>query len=846
MEFGIYLSILVILVVLIPHVNAETTPDWVKNTAGWWAEDAISETEFVNAVEFLVNEGIIDVSGSSNNKTNTGGVPDWVKNTAGWWAEDAISETEFVNAVEFLVNEGIISVTTNTSSSEFYHHTLSIDFSHMFGEFGKEPGKFYKPAGIAVDEEGKVHVADFYNNRIQIFDQNGNFDSKIEIEGRPHGIEVFNNKSYIVKWYGGNQIITESDLIMPHVEVRDEFGKQILTIPGPLKPVDIAIDGIGNIYVSDYLTGTIHIFDQNGNVKKIITILDDNVELLINEKCFEHEICSMHAKLTGITLDNENNIFVTDFLNHRILKLDQKGNIISDYKIPLDVGNNFNRPTNVEFNKFTEDLYITDNTNRVYIFDSNGNMKHVFGTSGTSTGQFNAPHGIAIDELNNIFIAEYSNHRIQVFTYIHNEENRNDLIYGTYENANLVNSDLSYANLSNINLSNKNLEGANLSYADLSYADLSDTNLSNVNFDGAYLYKTNLSNTILESANFSSTSIISCDFKDSHLKDALFKNAKIIDVDVSQESFRMANLEGSDLQNAVLGNMNFSIVNLSHTNLSHVDLSNANLEGANLEGANLTNALLPDNLSNVNFIDVNLNHVNFTNKNLSNSTFLRADLENSILNNSNIIKTRFLESNFKLIDLSKIEMKEGAIIHSDITNVILPDRIVEFNFFNSIFNDVDFSNLTSISSIYTEINMKNGNFENSDFSAKTYSKLFEKYKIEERTLEEVVRNITHLPVVVNVLEKEDHYEIELIEYNTLINADLENANIKNANFSYADFNGANLAYTNFLNTNLSYAYFLNANLEGANLEGANLEGANLEGANLEGANLNCINHEICN
>ena len=38
-------------IVLIPNVFAENVPDWVKNTAGWWAEDAISETEFVNAIE---------------------------------------------------------------------------------------------------------------------------------------------------------------------------------------------------------------------------------------------------------------------------------------------------------------------------------------------------------------------------------------------------------------------------------------------------------------------------------------------------------------------------------------------------------------------------------------------------------------------------------------------------------------------------------------------------------------------------------------------------------------------------------------------------------------------------
>ena len=42
-------------------------------------------------------------------------VPDWVKNTASWWAEDKISETEFVNAIKFLVTHGIIVVNYNLS-----------------------------------------------------------------------------------------------------------------------------------------------------------------------------------------------------------------------------------------------------------------------------------------------------------------------------------------------------------------------------------------------------------------------------------------------------------------------------------------------------------------------------------------------------------------------------------------------------------------------------------------------------------------------------------------------------------------------------------------------------------
>ena len=77
-----FLSVILVILILgiIPIVHAQNVPDWVKNTAGWWATDAISETEFVNAIEYLVNDGIIQVT-SSPAITNSETVPDCVKNT---------------------------------------------------------------------------------------------------------------------------------------------------------------------------------------------------------------------------------------------------------------------------------------------------------------------------------------------------------------------------------------------------------------------------------------------------------------------------------------------------------------------------------------------------------------------------------------------------------------------------------------------------------------------------------------------------------------------------------------------------------------------------------------------
>ena len=120
---------------MIPNTFAENVPEWVKNTAGWWATDVISETEFVNAIEFLVKENIIQVYVSQASETSQG-VPDWVKNTAGWWATDVISETEFVNAIAYLIKVGIITIEKNCIFDDEKYSFTSINiplYSHISG-----------------------------------------------------------------------------------------------------------------------------------------------------------------------------------------------------------------------------------------------------------------------------------------------------------------------------------------------------------------------------------------------------------------------------------------------------------------------------------------------------------------------------------------------------------------------------------------------------------------------------------------------------------------------------------------------------------------------------------------
>ncbi len=58
----ITLILLVGLFPLIANAQSTTVPDWVKNNALWWAEGKISEQEYMTALQYLADEGILQIT----------------------------------------------------------------------------------------------------------------------------------------------------------------------------------------------------------------------------------------------------------------------------------------------------------------------------------------------------------------------------------------------------------------------------------------------------------------------------------------------------------------------------------------------------------------------------------------------------------------------------------------------------------------------------------------------------------------------------------------------------------------------------------------------------------------
>ena len=109
--------------ILVPNSSAQEEtqiPNWVKNNAGWWAANEISEKEFLIGIEYLINNNIIFIpfipcslaaaTAASDPTLEAKLVPDWVKNTAGWWATDQIEDADFINGIKYLIDRTILGI----------------------------------------------------------------------------------------------------------------------------------------------------------------------------------------------------------------------------------------------------------------------------------------------------------------------------------------------------------------------------------------------------------------------------------------------------------------------------------------------------------------------------------------------------------------------------------------------------------------------------------------------------------------------------------------------------------------------------------------------------------------
>ena len=121
----------------------------------------------------------------------------------------------------------------------------------------------------------------------------------------------------------------------------------------------------------------------------------------------------------GLTVDKENNIWVTDVALHQIFKFSHDGKLLMKLgvaKIPGNDSLHFDLPTDIAVAD-NGSFYVSDGygNSRVVKFSSSGKYIKSWGTYGKKPGEFIIPHGIAIDRKQTLYVADRQNNRIQLF-----------------------------------------------------------------------------------------------------------------------------------------------------------------------------------------------------------------------------------------------------------------------------------------------------------------------------------------------------------------------------------------------------------------------------------------------
>ena len=814
--------------ILFPNAFADV-PDWVKNTAGWWATDAISETEFVNAVEFLVKENIIEVNASQTSETSQG-VPDWVKNTAGWWATDAISETEFVNAIAFLIKVGIISIESSMSPELIAEMWMNGDIN---------------------DDEFLANVNQLIEKDLIIIQGN----SITKTSQLPDWL--VNNAG----WWAA-RIFTNSDF-----DFSPEYIKERIF---PCEKDSIDYTCIDETYNSHGFRGdeferekpdiAFRIFTVGGSTTFGVGVQDSEtwpaqLQQIIDEKITDQEIEVINAGIPGGTTESE-----YDLIKNRISSLDpdliimydgindygtasiQVNDTIQNWNHVCKLGNDLGfdtiiivQPVSITGHRvLTEQEIVNSFSNLAYPYVSQQYVDafEKLDKICTKTADFRIIFDYAHESIfwdsghtmsfgnkiiaENVFSVISPIYFGETYSVIHSsqiEKNESvsvvyavgaDLSGRNFDNLNLQNAVFDKANLSNTSFNNANIEGARFVFANLDNSNLLDrTDLSNINLAG-----TDLSNVSLKGKDLSGTMLAGIDLSHKDLTGANLIDTILTGADLTGTILREADLSGKNMKKTILKD-----ADLSNANLTNVDLSSKDLTGMILTGANL---------SDTNFQYANFDNTNLENTNLTRASVVQVDLtkiKDKSLAGTNLFDTSFAHSNLSGVNLA------GAILIAD-------------NFWKADLSGVDFTAVSNVSidgTIFIETNLSDSNFQNVDLSyegvfVETFKNTAHLRNLSTADLMETLFDSFGNKLLISSEVHGNDLVITYVVLNTFSQANLENVNFKNSNLELVSLIGANLT---------------NANLSGANLTNANLSGANLTNANLSGANLLCKNHPVC-
>jgi len=154
-------------------------------------------------------------------------------------------------------------------------------------------------------------------------------------------------------------------------------------------PRGIAINSEGHIIVAEHDNARISVFDEHGQ--------------------FIRHLKEKYVPL-GITVDENDNILIADNYNGQITRIDPEGNLINRFGNAQGI----REPWGITLNNNGE-IFLTDNTHRIYRFSPRGDLIATFGQTGSTTGELMHPRGITVGPAGEVYVVDLDNRRVQIF-----------------------------------------------------------------------------------------------------------------------------------------------------------------------------------------------------------------------------------------------------------------------------------------------------------------------------------------------------------------------------------------------------------------------------------------------
>ncbi|MGI0066630.1 MAG: cupredoxin domain-containing protein, partial [Nitrosotalea sp.] len=91
-----------------PTQDGYYIPFWMKNNAEMWTTGKITDSEFINLIQYLIKNKYMTIHTQSISKINSEIIPTWVKTKTREWSNNTVSDNEFAFSVQYLITHGII------------------------------------------------------------------------------------------------------------------------------------------------------------------------------------------------------------------------------------------------------------------------------------------------------------------------------------------------------------------------------------------------------------------------------------------------------------------------------------------------------------------------------------------------------------------------------------------------------------------------------------------------------------------------------------------------------------------------------------------------------------------